>query len=486
MSRLRSVRGAAIDLARDRVLPAVVIDVVRDRCSVRLSQNAQVMRGLPYSGGAPVIGDRVMVSYSTGAPVVLAMGRSGAAAEVKRAIRSRSIAVDIPRGQLGGSGGGYIPEHGHSAVTLYDSSAGSYVYFPATDQGLLDALAAADSGDTVIIPEAIIGDGTLTFTVPDNCSLRGRDRFTSIIQGSVVFGPECEIQNLLVSLVATSSDPIFGLKKTGTTGALISEVQVVVNNQGSGDAYAIQVEGGADSWLGARNTYCRAAATSGDARIVYSSAPTENAGVDLHYCTLANTSTLTDAPAANWDLSENVVVGIYSCSWHDGYWPEPGTYELRNGDRESASISFLALLDTPDTFVGSELQYVQVNGDGDALVFSSPNHQALFTVEGALSVGSGSIRIPNHAGRTLNIIGVYLDVSTPPTGAAIIGDIHLDGTTIFTNQAHRPQIAAGANSGNTTDIDVSAWADGSYLTMGVDQIGSTVAGSDLTATVVYY
>jgi len=111
--------------------------------------------------------------------------------------------------------------------------------------------------------------------------------------------------------------------------------------------------------------------------------------------------------------------------------------------------------------------------------------QTVFTFEAALSVVAGSIRIPNLMGEAFTITKVGLLVTTAPSGAAIIVDINKNGTTIFTNQAHRPQIASGANSGSTTSIDVSALADGDYLTMDIDQIGSTTPGGHLTVVVVF-
>jgi hypothetical protein len=110
--------------------------------------------------------------------------------------------------------------------------------------------------------------------------------------------------------------------------------------------------------------------------------------------------------------------------------------------------------------------------------------QFLFTVEGTVSTGTGNIRIPNYTGGALTISAVYLDINTAPTGTALICDINMGGTTIFTTQSNRPQIADGAYSGTATTIEVSSWANGQYLTMDLDQVGSTVAGADLTVTVV--
>jgi hypothetical protein len=111
--------------------------------------------------------------------------------------------------------------------------------------------------------------------------------------------------------------------------------------------------------------------------------------------------------------------------------------------------------------------------------------QAIFTIEGSLSVANNPLRIYNVTGSAKTISKVFLSVDTVPTSAAIIVDIHKDGTTIFTTQSNRPQIAAGANTGQSTTIEVATWADGSYLQMQVDQVGSGVPGSNLTVHVVY-
>jgi hypothetical protein len=111
--------------------------------------------------------------------------------------------------------------------------------------------------------------------------------------------------------------------------------------------------------------------------------------------------------------------------------------------------------------------------------------QAVFTVESAVAISTGALRIYNCLGKTATISEVFLSAGTAPTGAALIVDVNLDGTTIFTTQSNRPQIAADANTGNTTTIEVASWQDGHYLTMDVDQVGSGTAGSDLTVHVVY-
>ncbi len=73
---------------------------------------------------------------------------------------------------------------------------------------------------------------------------------------------------------------------------------------------------------------------------------------------------------------------------------------------------------------------------------------------------------------------VVLRIHGAPTGAALIVDINENGSSIFST---RPQINDGATedaSGHTfSDTDLAA---GSEVTVHVDQVGSTFAGSGLT------
>jgi hypothetical protein len=109
----------------------------------------------------------------------------------------------------------------------------------------------------------------------------------------------------------------------------------------------------------------------------------------------------------------------------------------------------------------------------------------MFTVEGTLTVASSPLRIYNCFGATRTISKVFISVNTAPTGASILVDVNLDGTTIFSTQSNRPAITATNFTGVTTTIDVASWQDGHYLTVDVDQIGSTIAGANLTIHIVH-
>jgi len=111
--------------------------------------------------------------------------------------------------------------------------------------------------------------------------------------------------------------------------------------------------------------------------------------------------------------------------------------------------------------------------------------QTILTFIGNLVISNNPLHIYNNLGVSQTISKIFLSVETAPTGQAIIVDIHKNGTTIFTNQAHRPQIAAAATTGYSTTIDVPSWPVGEYLTAHVDQVGSVIVGANLVVHVVH-
>ena len=107
-----------------------------------------------------------------------------------------------------------------------------------------------------------------------------------------------------------------------------------------------------------------------------------------------------------------------------------------------------------------------------------------FNQPGVLSTGTGTQPFPFPFAAT--ILGAVASVTTAPTGAAIIVDVNLNGVSIYTTQANRPTIAAGNQTVTTMPVpDVTAVAQFATVTVDIDQIGSTIAGSDLTVNVSY-
>jgi len=106
-----------------------------------------------------------------------------------------------------------------------------------------------------------------------------------------------------------------------------------------------------------------------------------------------------------------------------------------------------------------------------------------FAVTGTLTTGND--KAPTIvAPCTLTITKVKLVVKTAPTGADLIVDVNKAGTTIFTTQANRPKITVGNTQGDSGAPDVTSLSEGDKITIDIDQVGSTVAGADLTVEVV--
>jgi hypothetical protein len=88
--------------------------------------------------------------------------------------------------------------------------------------------------------------------------------------------------------------------------------------------------------------------------------------------------------------------------------------------------------------------------------------------------------------KAVTIAGVYLRVSTAPTGADLIVDVNVNGATIFSTQANRPLIAATATSGSTTTIDNPSVSAGDVISIDIDQVGSSIAGGSPLMIVIKY
>lgn len=77
---------------------------------------------------------------------------------------------------------------------------------------------------------------------------------------------------------------------------------------------------------------------------------------------------------------------------------------------------------------------------------------------------------------------VRASADTAPTGASLIVDVNKNGTTIYTDQANRPTIAASTNTALGGTPDTSAGVSGDYYTPDIDQVGSTIPGSWVIVT----
>ena len=92
---------------------------------------------------------------------------------------------------------------------------------------------------------------------------------------------------------------------------------------------------------------------------------------------------------------------------------------------------------------------------------------------------SGTIRLPFSG----TILGAYAYVNTAPTGAGIIVDVLVDAVSIWNNvEGNQLSISAAGTNGSKTSFYGSraTVTKNSAMTIQIDQVGSTIAGADLT------
>ncbi len=109
--------------------------------------------------------------------------------------------------------------------------------------------------------------------------------------------------------------------------------------------------------------------------------------------------------------------------------------------------------------------------------------EAVFSKAGTVVVAAGVSRW--YAPVAFNISKVIASAGIPPTGTALIVDVKLSGTTIFTNAGNRPAIAAGTNEDESGTPDITFVPQGSYLTADIVQVGSSFPGSDVNVQVIF-
>lgn len=154
-----------------------------------------------------------------------------------------------------------------------------------------------------------------------------------------------------------------------------------------------------------------------------------------------------------------------------------------DGDKVSEDRGIELVAGTNVTLTVTEtdtgLPQVEIGGtSSDALLES-----VTFTKSGTLTTTTGATRWYNDTGATRTLVSTRGSVGTAPTGADILVDINVNGASVWAStQGNRITIAAGTNTDEGGAFDTATIADGSFVTVDIDQIGSGTAGSDLTVT----
>jgi len=157
---------------------------------------------------------------------------------------------------------------------------------------------------------------------------------------------------------------------------------------------------------------------------------------------------------------------------------------------------FIELTDTPDTFgcqpdsTFGKGKNVKVNSAGSALEFT-PDYFDFACSDEETNLTAGNKKFTIVFTRAFNCVSeIRFSVTEAPTGADIILEVAKNGTSIFTGTNY-PTIDAGTK---TTNVSASPqvvsggyvdFAIGDELKVGITQVGSTVSGVGLKASMVY-
>ena len=117
------------------------------------------------------------------------------------------------------------------------------------------------------------------------------------------------------------------------------------------------------------------------------------------------------------------------------------------------------------------------SGGGDLLY---GEREAVWQQTGDVSTAMDIENIRLYARQSGTIIDAFCSVNTAGTTDAIIVDFNKNGTTIFTTQASRVQIAATAYYDASAGPDVTTYSANDYFTIEIDQADTGDTGADLS------
>ena len=205
---------------------------------------------------------------------------------------------------------------------------------------------------------------------------------------------------------------------------------------------------------------------------------------------LAGTSGLLRKTAADtWSLDTNTYITGNQTITLSGDASGSGTTAITVTVADNSHAhdgTTISALDAGDTTTGTfDIARIPTGTTGSTVALGNHTHaiieQNTYSYDGVIQVYPGQSRWYLEGNYTLE--SVRASVGTAPTGASILVDVNKNGTTIYGTQSNRPTIAAGTNTAVGGTASTTTFASGDYITVDIDQVGSTVAGSDLTVTV---
>jgi hypothetical protein len=177
-----------------------------------------------------------------------------------------------------------------------------------------------------------------------------------------------------------------------------------------------------------------------------------------------------------------------------------GAVGYTSGDPRKVDRSGYAKGDVLAADAAGDLTAVPVGGDAEVFTADSSDPEGVdwqpsgggsgqrltvtWSRDGDATVVQGLMRWYNRTGGARTIHGVWPAAGVAPTGADLVVDVNKNGATIFATQANRPRIVVGGNGGASATPDTTSVAEGDYLTVDIDAVGSAVAGADVSVGVV--
>lgn len=130
----------------------------------------------------------------------------------------------------------------------------------------------------------------------------------------------------------------------------------------------------------------------------------------------------------------------------------------------------------------SDTEYLEIYDGSFGTPTAVAGENLPFTQAGPLQVGIGTTAYPIKGG-TFTIVSVAARLAAAPTGSSVIVDVNKNGASIYGNQSFRPTIADGGYDAAVGTHSVSQLVDGDYVTVDIDQVGSTSPGSHLVVVI---
>lgn len=238
---------------RGRSLPAIVVDYLLGKATVKLSYNGALMRGLQVVGGPVDPGQYVQVDFTTPTPTVVAIAKEWVSADdlanALNSVTSKNLTADTV-----------------ITITLFSGGQAKEMY-PSDGEGLQTALSDAGIGDVIYLPDVEVFG---TFTVPADVTMVGLSSRQSIIRGKVLLNNNSTLENLCVMNGEYTLGIVYGVDSLADSqdeAAIIRDCEIHGYNCAEGTGYAVVVE--TDCYIYIEKSVCIADSALGTAYTFY-------------------------------------------------------------------------------------------------------------------------------------------------------------------------------------------------------------------------